>query len=132
MAKLKVIKNRRAYMRRRRIRRFLTLTTIVTIFAYAAHATYSSRMNQIEAVRAELAAYQEQYEAIMLRQDFYVNQVARLQDDDYIAMLARERHFRALPNEVVFRIVDDSSISPIIDTYDDNDEIDDNDGIDEN
>ena len=113
MAKFKVIKNRKAHLRRRRIRRFLTLTTIVTIFAYAAHATYANRINRIEAARAELEAYQEQYDEVMLRQEFYLNQVTRLEDEDYIAMLARERHFRSLPNEIVFRIVDDSTLSSV-------------------
>ena len=120
MTKFKVIKNRRAYLRRRRIRRFLTLASIVTIFAYAAHATYAYRMNRLIDARAELVEYEEQYDAIMLRQEFYINQAVRLQDDDYIAMLARERHFWSLPNEIVFRIVEDSTRS--LDTTDTEDE----------
>ena len=123
MTKFKVIKNRRAYLRRRKIRRFLTLTTIVTIFVYAAHSTYANRMNLLNSALEELEAYQEQRYEIMLRQKFYLNQIIRLEDEDYIAMLARERHFRALPNEIVFRIVDDSSLSSIAtDTYDDENE----------
>ena len=113
MAKFKVIKNRRAYLRRRRFRRFLTLATIVTIFAYAAHTTYAIRVNRLNSAREELASYQEKYDEIMLRQEFYENQVIRLEDEDYIAMLARERHFRALPNEIVFRFVDDSILSSV-------------------
>jgi len=96
------------------------MTIIVTIFAYAAHVTYTNRMNRIEVALAELAAYQEQYEGIMLRQEFYKNKVVRLGDEDYIAMLARERHFWSLPNEIVFRIVEDSTRS--LDTTDTEDE----------
>ena len=127
MAKFRVIKNRKAYFRRRRIRRFLTLAVIVTIFAYAAHSTYASRMNRLEEVRAELAAYQEEYADVMLRQGFYENQVIRLQDEDYIAMLARERHFMSLPNEIIFTFRDaplsettDENSSEITDEYDEN------------
>ena len=107
MAKFRVIKNRRAYLRRRRVRRFLTMAIIVTIFVYAAHTTYAHRMNMLEEVKAELAGYQEQYDDVMLRQGYYENQIIRLEDEDYIAMFARER-FQSLPGEIVFRIVDDS------------------------
>ena len=111
MANFKVVKNRKVYLRRRRLRRFLTLTTIVIIFAYATHATYVNRMNQIEVALAELETYKEQYDGIRLRQEFYLNQVIRLEDEDYIAMLARERHFMSLPNEIIFRFVNDSTHS---------------------
>lgn len=90
---------------------------MVTIFAYAAHTTYANRMNRIEEARAELAVYQEQHADVMLRQGYYKNQIIRLEDEDYIAMLARER-YRSLPDEIVFRIIDD----PIgeTDEYDEN------------
>jgi len=108
----------------------LTLAVIVTIFAYAAHSTYANRMNRLEEVRAELAAYQEEYADVMLRQGFYSNQVIRLEDEDYIAMLARERHFMSLPNEIIFTFRDtdrsalsettDENSSEITDEYDEN------------
>ena len=105
MANLRVIKNRRAYLRRRRIRRFLTMAVIVTIFTYMAHTTYVNRVALLEVARAELAVYQEQYDDVRLRQGYYKNQIIRLEDEDYIAMLAREQ-YRSLPGEIVFRIVD--------------------------
>jgi len=111
MASFKVVRNRKAYLRRRKMRRFLTVMTIVIIFAYATHATYVNRVNQIEDALEELAAYEEQYEEVMLRQEFYLNQVIRLGDEDYIAMLARERHFMSLPDEIIFRFVNDSTNS---------------------
>jgi len=84
-------------------------------------------MNRLEEVRAELAAYQEEYADVMLRQGFYENQVIRLQDEDYIAMLARERHFMSLPNEIIFTFRDaplsettDENSSEITDEYDEN------------
>ena len=111
MAKYRVIKNRKAYLRRRRIRRFLTLAMIVMIFAYVAHRTYANQKNRLEVARAELAVYQERYDEVVLRQGYYENQVIRLQDEDYIAMLAREQHFMSLPNEIVFRIGNRSTLS---------------------
>ena len=115
--KLNVIKNKKAYLRRRKLRRFLTLIAIMTIFAYATHLTYTTRMNRLEQLQAELEMYNEEYEQVMLRQGFYLNQVLRLEDEDYIAMLARQRYFRTLEHELVFRILDES-----IDTLDATDE----------
>jgi len=111
MAKYRVIKNRKAHLRRRSIRRFLTLAIIVTIFAYVAHQTYAHRLNRLEETRAELAAYEAWYDEVMLRQGYYENQVIRLQDEDYVAMLAREQHFMSLPNEIVFRIANHTTRS---------------------
>jgi len=94
------------------------LAIIVTVFVYAAHHTYANRMNRLEEVRAELAAYQEQYDEVMLRQGYYENQVIRLEDEDYIAMLARERHFMSLPNEIVFTFRAASSSTALTETTD--------------
>ena len=106
MTKFKVIKNRKAHLRRRRIRRFLTLAIIVGIFAYTAHTTYANRMLLLEEAQAALASYQEEHDEALLRHGFYSNQIIRLEDEDYVAMLARERYFWSLPNEIVFRIIE--------------------------
>jgi len=106
MAKYRVIKNRKAYLRRRSIRRFLSLAIIVTVFAYATYSTYLNRMKRLEEMRMELALYEEKHDEILLRQGFYNNQIVRLKDEDYIAMLARE-YLRSLPNEIVFRVIGD-------------------------
>lgn len=103
--KLRVIKNSRR-RRRQRFRRFLTMAVIVSVFGYMTHSIYATRREQLEEVQAELASYQAILDEIMLRQGFYENQVTRLEDPDYIAMLARQRYFRSLPNEIIFRIID--------------------------
>ena len=108
MAQFRVIRSRK--MRRRKIRRFLTLTILVTIFVYAASTVYASRRSQLNEVRATLEIYQQELDEILLRQGYYENQVIRLEDEDYIAMLARERYNRTRPNEIVFRIQDASDI----------------------
>jgi len=106
MATYRVIKNKKAYLRRRRIRFFLVTTILIGIFAYTAHTTYANRLSRLEEARLELQMYQEQYDEIMLRQGFYYNQITRLEDESYILMFARERHFWSLPGEVIFRFTD--------------------------
>lgn len=114
MARYRVIRNRKAYLRRRGIRRFLSLAIIITIFAYATYSTYLNRMKRLEEIRMERAVYEETLDEVLLRQGFYNNQIVRLKDEDYIAMLARE-YLRSLPNEIVFRVIGDE-----IETVDEN------------
>ncbi|MCL1989765.1 MAG: hypothetical protein FWG67_02630 [Defluviitaleaceae bacterium] len=104
MAKYRVIRNKKAYLKRRSLRRFLTLITLMSIFLYAAHVIYTNRMYRLDEMKEALVLYQEKYEEVMLRQGFYENQMIRLEDEDYVAMLARE-HLRSLPHEIVFRIM---------------------------
>jgi cell division protein DivIC len=94
---------------------------LTTIFAYAVHTIHANRTARLEELTAELNAYQEEYESVMLRQGFYLNQVVRLEDEDYIAMLARERYFRSLPNEIVFRVRDADDV-PYLSATKDNEE----------
>ena len=104
MAKYRVIRNKKSYLRRRRFRRFLTLTIIGATFLYTAHMIYENRMDQLDAMKEELAHYQERYNETMLRQGFYENQIVRLEDEEYVAMLARG-YLRSLPDEIVFRLI---------------------------
>jgi len=117
MAKYRVIKSRRAYLRRRSVRRFLTLAIIVGVFVYAAYSTYHTRLNQLEEMRSELEVYREIYDEVMLRQGFYRNQILRLEDEDYVAMLARE-NLRSLPNEIIFRVIDVETMDEQLDMDD--------------
>jgi len=71
-------------------------------------------MKRLEEIRMERAVYEETLDEVLLRQGFYNNQIVRLKDEDYIAMLARE-YLRSLPNEIVFRVIGDE-----IETVDEN------------
>jgi len=109
---LRVIRNSRR-RRQRKTRRLLTMMVIIGSFTYMTYSIYTSRRAQLHEVRVELAHYQRELDEVMLRQGFYENQVIRLEDEDYIAMLARERYFRSLPNEIIFRLIDGINDSPI-------------------
>ena len=87
------------------------MTIIITSFVYASYSIYASHRTQLNEVQAELEYYQRELDEVMLRQGFYENQVIRLEDEDYIAMLARERLFRSLPNEIIFRLIDAPEVS---------------------
>lgn len=106
LATYKVIKNRKAQLRRRNIRRVLTLAIIVGFFVYAGRVTHANRLSRLESARLELNHYRDVYEDVMLRQGFYRNQLIRLDDEAYVLKFARERHFWSLPGEVIFRFTD--------------------------
>ena len=120
MAKFRIVKNRKAHLRRRRLRRVLTLFIIVGVFAYMAHTTYANRMLLLEEAQAELTSYQEKYDEVLLRQGFYLNQIIRLEDEEYVTMFARERYFFSLPNEIIFRVIAPSRVPDTVDEYDEN------------
>jgi len=120
MTELRVIKNRKAKIRRKRIRRFTTLGILAGIFSFAIYITYVNSNARLEHLRAELEYYQTIQNEVMLSQRYYLNQIVRLEDEEYIAMLARQRYRVSLPDETVFRIInvssDDSSQDLIDDT----------------
>ena len=107
---LRVIRNSRR-RRQRKNRRLLMMAIIIASFTYMTYSIYTSRRAHLDEVRVELAHYQRELDEVMLRQGFYENQVIRLEDEGYIAMLARERYFRSLPNEIIFRLIDGVSES---------------------
>lgn len=102
---LRMIRNSRR-RRQRRIRRLLVMTIIVASFTYMTFSIYITSRAQLNDVRVALDYYQRELDEVMLRQGFYQNQVIRLEDEDYVAMLARERYFRSLPNEIIFRLIE--------------------------
>jgi len=118
---LRVIRNSRR-RRRQRIRRFLVVGIIITAFTYMTYSIYATQRTRLDEARTELAYYQQTLDEVMLRQGFYQNQVVRLEDEDYIAMLARERYFRSLPNEVIFRLIDGGAESSILNVEHQNEE----------
>ena len=109
MQNLKVISNNKSHRRRLGIRRFVTITFISMVFVVSGYLIYSVRIRNLNTALAQLEYYEEKYSEMILRQDFYSNEIVRLGDEDYIAMLARQRYFRSLPNEILFRISDEES-----------------------
>jgi len=114
--KLRVIRNNKRYLRKLAVRRFMTMTLMVLVFLCASYVLYANRIERLNDVRTQLEAYEEELADIMLRQGFYENEIIRLEDDDFVAMLARQQYFRSLPHEIVFRIAEEEIDSSEEDT----------------
>ena len=104
MRKFRVINNRKRRLRTFAARRFVTVSFIVAIFVVAGFTLYTDRIGRLARATELLESYEAEHANILLRQGFYLNEIIRLEDDDYIAMLAREQYFRSLPHEMVFII----------------------------
>ena len=86
---------------RRRILVFGLLASIILVFLVSMSFTQNKRLaekqQQREKVVAELAEVKEQQEFLNL-------QIAKLEDDEYIAKLARKEYFLSDDGEIIFTI----------------------------
>ena len=111
MNNFRVIRNRKAHRRKLFARRFVTVSLILGLFVFAGYTMYNSRIERIKEATAQLEHYESRLADVMMRQGYYLNEIIRLGDEDYIAMLAREQHFLSMPNETVF-IIGDLNVTP--------------------
>jgi len=90
------------------LRRVVTLMLFFGTFVGAGIFTYANRLERLRAAEERLAHYQQQYQAILDLNAYYQAQINMLEDEDFVAMLARERFFKSLPGEIIFRTSTDS------------------------
>lgn len=110
MKNYRVIRNRKAHRRKLAVRRFITVSLILGLFVFAGYTMHNSRMKRLDEATAQLEYYESRLSDVMMRQGYYLNEIVRLDDEDYVAMLARE-HLLSMPNETVF-IIEDLGVMP--------------------
>lgn len=110
MKNFRVITNRKAYRRQLAVRRFMTVSLILGLFVFAGYTMRRSRMELLEEATAQLEYYESLLADVKMRQGYYENEIVRLGNEDYVAMLARE-HLLSMPNETVFIIKDSDLMS---------------------
>jgi len=79
------------------------MSFVVGIFAISGFFIYSERIKKLRESEVYLAQLQQEKDEILAQQDYYRSEIHKLENEDYIAMLARERYFKSLQNEVLFR-----------------------------
>ena len=90
------------------LRRLVTLVLFFGSFVGAGLLTYANRIDRLRAAEERLVSYQQQYQAILDLNAYYQAQISMLEDEGFVAMLARERFFKSLPGEMIFRVSPDS------------------------
>lgn len=100
-------------------RRVLTMGVVLVSIITATVHMYSNRLDRLAEARSRLEQYEEEYARILARQEFYRSEVVKLNNEDYVAKLARQRHFKSLPGEILFRISSDLSMPDSGEEYQD-------------
>ena len=72
-------------------------------FVGAGILTYANRIERLRAAEERLVRYQQQYQEILDLNAYFQAQIRMLEDEEFVAMLARERFFKSLPGEIIFR-----------------------------
>ena len=101
LVKQKQIKQRQKILSRRRLAVFFVVTVAVCTVLVSTMLNQKALLAEKEAqktkVQEELAIVQEQKQMLEL-------QIAKLQDDEYIAKLARKEYFLSEEGEIIFTI----------------------------
>lgn len=95
------IKAKIAVRRRRRLAVFFILATVVIAALVKANMVQSERLAAKEETKA---AVEERLEEALHRQELLNLQIAKLEDDEYIAKLARKEFFLSEEGEIIFTI----------------------------
>lgn len=93
-------------IKRKRRNRLKLLGVLLTIFVLWAAGEWKDLHAVLEQKKQELAEIQAEVEAENEVQLDLIYQVKRLQDDDYIAEVARRDLFLSRPGEMIFKIGD--------------------------
>ena len=107
MAKRKLTLIQKKNRKRRRqllYRRALTMSLLIGFFIVAGAFMYTGRLAKLTEAKENLAAYQQQYGELIAKQEYYRNEISKLENEDYIAKLAREKYFKSEEGEILFKL----------------------------
>jgi len=86
------------------IRRLVIFFAFAGFISYLLISNYFSQTTQLEAKMAEKKKLTKQYKDLKKQQDILKEDIVKLNDDDYIAKLARKEYFFSDKNEIIFNI----------------------------
>ncbi|MER1987672.1 MAG: septum formation initiator family protein [Solibacillus sp.] len=108
IAKKKKNDNRRAELTvlKRRVFSFLAIAVVIIVGLVSANMALKERLAEKEAYKLEVS---EQLQAVTETQDMLKLQITKLEDDEYIAKLARKEYFLSEDGEIIFTIPKESA-----------------------
>lgn len=65
---------------------------------------YMGRLAKLTEAKEILATYQQQYDELIAKEEYYRNEISKLENEDYIAQLAREKYFKSEEGEILFKL----------------------------
>lgn len=96
--------NRQKILLRRRLLAFGIIASAILVFFISTIFTQDQRIAKKEQEKTEALA---KLEKVKEQQEMLNLQIAKLEDDDYIAKLARKEYFLSDDGEIIFTIPDD-------------------------
>jgi cell division protein DivIC len=88
----------------RRLTMFLVFASILTYLMISSTISQTTKLNAKLAQKKEL---KQQLTELKMQQDILNENIIKLNDDDYIAKLARKEYFFSEKNEIIFNIPED-------------------------
>lgn len=103
-----IVKQNRQRRRKRFLRRFLTVGVLVLSLVTLGYFTFTDRLNRLVEAQSQLDQYKEEYSNLVEKEEYYRDEISKLENEDYIAKLAREKYFKSEEGEIIFKLPDDS------------------------
>ncbi|MBD8028551.1 septum formation initiator family protein [Ureibacillus sp. Re31] len=97
-------KKRQKILFRRRIFVFGLLATVTLVLLVSSYITQNNRLEEKQKQKDEIVA---KLDSVKEQQDTLKLQIAKLEDDEYIAKLARKEYFLSDDGEIIFTIPDE-------------------------
>ena len=102
-----IAENQAATKRKRLIRRLSFFFVLAAATTYFMVSTLLSQASALEKKEAEKAKLQQELGEIKKEQKVLKREIVKLNDDEYIAKIARRDYFLSEQNEIIFNIPDE-------------------------
>jgi cell division protein DivIC len=101
---MEVSSARRRKLLYRRLAAFLIVAGVISYFMIS---TYMSQLSALEEKKNEKVKLEKQLHGLQKKQQILEEEIVKLNDDEYIAKLARKEYFLSEENEIIFNLPQD-------------------------
>lgn len=85
-------------------RRLAVFALFASVISYLMISTYISQSAALEKKQAEKEQFEQQLASLQKKQEILDEEIVKLNDDEYIAKLARKEYFLSEKNEIIFNL----------------------------
>lgn len=86
------------------IRRLIIFSIFVTAISYVMITTLISQSSTLEEIKQEKQMLDQEFHELQSKETVLKEEIVKLNDDEYIAKLARKEYFLSAENEIIFSI----------------------------
>ena len=85
-------------------RRLAVFALFASVISYLMISTYISQSAALEKKQAEKEQFEQKLASLQKKQEILDEEIIKLNDDEYIAKLARKEYFLSEKNEIIFNL----------------------------